>query len=166
MSINLSHGGNRGKMRALNPRLNRPFGLPRLLNPLTGQRMPVIDARNDTPLDVAVMTVIAMRDDYIVCSDLNRTEVYVAKPYLLRTNPFDGNTSNGVSYAYVADTNGVIRVASADGESDETQIITPSYYLNEEITAVAADTGLVTALGPVLWADLNTAGRCWAVFEA
>ena len=108
------------------------------------------------------MIVAREEDDYLVCHDLAGQEIHVAQPYMLRRVHFDGRTINSISYVY---STGNVRVASAEGESDETQLVTPFYLPWEEILAVRHDVGLSTTLGKIEWSDLNTAGRCWAAYE-
>ena len=117
-------------------------------------------------------------DDYLKCYALGREDkygdtdedtenweriVYVAKPYILRRSPFDNKTVDSVSYVY---TNAYTRTASKAGETDETQLITPSYVENEIILAVRIETNIITDdsedAKPVDWMDLGI-GRAWAV---
>jgi len=110
---------------------------------------------------ITLATINSQEDDYLKCYfNSNYQEVYVAKPRALRRSLFDGLTVDGVSYVY---SNAYTRVASADGEDDETQLITPSYYDGEQIIIFHHDTGLTVTLGLIVWGDLNTAARAWAV---
>jgi hypothetical protein len=145
-------------------RPGRPFGMPATpFNPATGTYLPLsTDAQGTggTALAIEIMTVSSEENDYLICVDSSDQEVYVAKPFTLRRTPYDGVTWGDVSYVYSAANT---RVASAAGETDETQKITPSYEADETIVAVAHDTGVLTSFGEIAWEDLNTAGRAWAV---
>jgi len=93
--------------------------------------------------------------------------VFIAKPYLCRRTPFDGETRNGISYAYSSDTE---RVATDTDSDTETQQIVPSYVAGDVIFAAQnfkGGTGVWTAPTnsdpvEVLWLDLNLDGRAWA----
>ena len=109
--------------------------------------------------------------DYLVCypfdgETVGDDPVNVAKPYLLRKTPFDGNTRNGVSYAYdISDP--AKRVATKVSDSTtQTEVITPSYQVAEdEVWATKVDTGgtgVVDGDGnDVVWLE-DDQGRAWA----
>ena len=92
--------------------------------------------------------------------------IYVAKPYLLRQTPFDGETRNSISYVY---TDANTRTASKAGESDITEVITTSYQIGDIIYAMSPIAGglavTITIDGlPVnpTWLDINVDGRVWS----
>lgn len=124
------------------PRKFKPFeNRTTPYNPLTGQHVPLVP-----PLeDIRSFEITSIEDDFIGC-----TNGVIWKPFLLRRTPFDGEIVNGITYTY---SDGETRSAT-DGVDTETQLITPDYYIGEEILCVLTQIGYV---------DLNTAGRCWAV---
>ena len=87
------------------------------------------------------------------------------RPYLLRKLPFDGETVDGITYTYSGFGETQERSAT-DGSDTETQVVTPPYYIGEEIIVaefisreLVGDSYVRTAF----WIDLNSGGRCWAV---
>jgi hypothetical protein len=155
-SGSINKGRLNAKPRVVNP--SRPFGMPKTpFNPETGAYLPLGPAA--APL-AKTFTVVSEENDYLVCRDSNANIIAVAKPYTLRLSTFHGVTVGGVSYVY-SDANK--RVASADGEDDETQEITPSYFAGEQILAMSHNTGVLAGLSAIEWEDINTAGRAWAV---
>ena len=120
--------------------------------------------------------VIEESYEYIVCKSAYNRRYRVAKPYVLRSvEPDEGEsesdsvTINGIDYVYT-DVNE--RTASSSGAYDEDQIVTPSYYEDEWITAIRVQTGIQyevslengdTAKDKIEWMDINTAGRQWVV---
>lgn len=115
-------------------------------------------ARAVGPLDyTAVMEIVdaTTYDDYMICSR-NEGEVWVAKPAILRGG---SQFPSGYSYTYSS----AVERESSDGENTENQLITPSYSVGEEIVAIRVHTHLTDESDvPILWMDLNVAGRCWA----
>lgn len=113
-------------------------------DPESGRYLP-LDPFANLELKEMTITDIGTNRDYLECEDEEGRTQYVAKPYLLRQTPFDGETINDVLYTY---TTANERVASdestpvADQEPDETQVITPSYYIDEIILVVNRDTGV------------------------
>jgi len=115
-----------------------------------------------------------VKGDYLVCRTLDVSnnagddDIKVAKPYLLRRTPFDGETRNGISYTYSSDTE---READ-DGDDTEDQVVVPSYVehgddeTGDEIYAIRAPTGGTGVVdsenNAVSWLDLNVDGRAWA----
>ena len=120
--------------------------------------------------------------DYLTCRHYNpeanggagvegSKDVYVAKPYALRRVPFDGNTitypnAQAIDYTYAQD----YEREADDGVDTETQVMTPRYWVDEEILAVrgiAGVTGVADVGGVhVVWEDLNGCGRHWARDES
>jgi hypothetical protein len=108
---------------------------------------------------VVVLTLVSQADNYLVCEDDDSNEFIVAKPYELRTDPWDGNTIGGIAYSYTSPSE---RVA----DSTETQYITPSYITGGEIYAIKPQggTGINDGASPptdIIWLELNQ-GRAWA----
>jgi len=88
-------------------------------------------------------------------------EITVAKPFLLRRTPFDGETWNGVNYTY---TSATARTGD-DGTNTEDQVVVPPYVADDLIYIVRVLGGTDTVDGadaPVLWLDLNVDARAWA----
>jgi hypothetical protein len=119
-------------------------------------------------LSVGLFTVIEEFDDYLLCSGADTvtgkryTQVAVAKPVLLQRTPFDGN---GVDYGdivvgYVFTEIGM-RTASSDGLDDESQQITPDYFVDDRILAMRVGDSATGVTGAD-WTDLNCGGRAWA----
>jgi len=107
--------------------------------------------------------------DVIVCRGWDgvtegSVDIDVALPYLLRRTPFDGLSRDGISYVYTSNTE---RTAT-DGSDNETQVITPSYTVDDEIFAVKR----VSVLGGIGedssgapladWLIDENDGRAWA----
>ncbi len=106
-------------------------------------------------------------NDYLTCrtwdgTDEGTVDVKVAKPYLLRRTPFDFDTviyPNGQEIAYIYSED-YERLAN-DGVDAEIQVMTPRYFVDEELTAISVLFG-GTGVDECPWVDLNTAGRHWA----
>ena len=98
----------------------------------------------------------------------NTTTIFVAKPFQLRNTPFDSKTiayinGQNITYTYGAEASARAREAD-DGTDTEDQVMTPDYFIGEEILALYIETGL-KADGPtqrIFWEDINTCGRFWA----
>lgn len=103
---------------------------------------------------VIILTLISHSDNHLVCEDENSNEYLVAKPYELRTFPWDGNTIGGVAYSYNSPSERV-----ADGV--ETQFITPSYIAGAEIYSVKPMGGVDIDGTDYDWLEINQ-GRAWA----
>lgn len=100
-----------------------------------------------------IATITAINDDTLTCS-LSDEEITVNKPYALQKTPFDGESieyDNGDTVSYSYDTYRR-REATLGGDS-EYQVITPDYWVDEEI--------LITKISNSYY-DLNQAGRQWA----
>lgn len=151
----------------------KPFGMPHTpFNPLTGKHFAFGDAEGD----VAVLTVRAIGHNVLLCGDRNGNAILILKPRDLRKSTFDGETIDGVTYTSTGlDT----RTASDGVETDETQLVTRSYYVGEKITAfrhhendrargeVAAGeiTGVDAGDYLLEWEDSGV-GRAWATEPA
>lgn len=127
-------------------------------------RAPSLDA------NFVKMKVVTVEDDYLTCKLVEKIEgatitvgektINVAKPWELRETYLDGTTNNGITYDY---TDGETRNAD-DSSSDEDQVIVPAYDIHDDvlINVFQVYTGVVVDDEPVVWEDLNTAGRAWA----
>jgi hypothetical protein len=112
---------------------------------------------------VVAFTLVSHELDYLVCTDVNGNTVNVAKPYELRSTPFDGNTINGVTYTYASSS----EREATDGTDTETQFITPNYVVGADIYAskIRSGTGVSTGGGdPILYIETDQ-GRAWAYDE-
>ena len=106
-------------------------------------------------------------NDYLVCRTWDgttegSTDVLVAKPYLLQRTPFHGvavtyPNAQVITYTYAA----AYERTADDTVDSETQIVTPRYFVDEEIIGIAVPRG-GTGVDDCDWMDLNTAGRHWA----
>jgi hypothetical protein len=90
----------------------------------------------------------------------NEAFIKIAKPRLLQRTPFDSKTINywNISVTYSYSIIGV-RTASSPGKNNETQIITPPYFIGDIIVARKAPTGYEN----VDYIDINEGGRQWAL---
>lgn len=101
--------------------------------------------------------------DLLVCrtwdgADEGGEDVLVAKPYLLRRSPFDGQTRDGISYAY---TSHFERTATLDEETED-QVIVPSYVEDDLIYGISNIEG-GTNVTNAEFLDINADGRAWAL---
>lgn len=150
----------------------------------SGDRLTIQDNSKRFVQSVLVrrLRVKEVKDDYLRCfswtpnTDDNDGEegdkdIFVAKPYLLRKTPFDGESivypSKTISYTYASQGE---RTATSGADS-ETQVLIPEYFVDDEILAIRniiGSTGVVaseeTPAGTtdIGWEDMNTAGRFWA----
>jgi len=116
--------------------------------------------------DVARFRLVSVAGDYLVCEPFDGTEptgptVFVAKNYILRRNPFDGKSRNGITYNYTSD---VSRTASSLGDTED-QVVVDPYVAGDEIWATYAPTGgtgVQAGDETVEWLDDNRDGRAWA----
>jgi hypothetical protein len=102
--------------------------------------------------------------DYLIChtwdgTDEGAVDIKVARPYLLRRTPFDGYTRNSITYTYVSD---VERTAAKSGETDITELVTPSYQVGDVIYAIRDIRGGTAVEDAPNWLDCNVDGRAWA----
>lgn len=105
----------------------------------------------------------------VIINGVEITErINVARPPLLQTSVA---SHNDVTFDYEDPDNAgefltAQRVASADGEEDETQVIVPAYVVGDKIYAmnnIDGDTGVITdSDSSVEWIDLNVDARAWA----
>ncbi len=104
-------------------------------------------------------------DDLILCIEGDGNYLWVAKPYTLQRTPWDGQqiTYNGTPVVLVYTLNGRTVTNLNDPEEVEQQVLVPDYVAGEWITVWRTETGFTDSQGePVIWQDLNTAGRAWA----
>ncbi len=85
------------------------------------------------------LTLKAMGPDHLECTDAAGAIVLVAKPWLVRRTPFDGQERDGVSYVYSADDRRVGTAGVAPDEETEIQEVFPRFVVGDEIYADDAD---------------------------
>lgn len=115
--------------------------------------------------------IVSIEDDYLKCqaydevTETATVTIYVAKPWMLRRTPFDGEAieypnSQTITYTYVDD-----RERDADdGSTNETQVMTPDYYVGEVIDVFRKRTNVIDENDDYCrWQDRNTCGRFWAL---
>jgi hypothetical protein len=109
-------------------------------------------------LTIEAMTLFSNATDFIVCTTTGGARVDVAKPYLLRRTPFDGQSRNGIAYTY----GGLDERTAARQNIIEDQLIVPRYVIGDQIVVLRGlDTGARVA--PIITSlDLNVDGRQWA----
>ncbi len=99
--------------------------------------------------------------------DEDQTEVFVAKPYMLRTNPWHGNTwtirGKQITYTY-QDID--YRLATSPDETDENQYIVQPYSVGNRLWVVRTrePTDVIEvdeAEGEIHRYDMNVDGRNW-----
>lgn len=143
---------------------------------LTGNAGPRQLVRANVPA-VRQFKVITEMEDYVTCNAFDGVDsgdlVYnVAKPYLLRRTPFDGETRKSITYTYSSN----YQRTADDGVDTESQIIVPSYTAGDIIYAVMGIAGSTSVWqdtssaepgrNKIFWVDLNVDGRCWAKVSA
>ena len=111
------------------------------------------------------LTLVSVSNDYLTCTDSGGNTVYAAKPYELRSTPFDGNTIGGVTYTTLT----ASTRSATDGTDTETQEIVPAYVVGAEIIGQKpkAGTGVTTDASPqapIAYLEINQ-GRAWAYTE-
>lgn len=116
------------------------------------------------PTVLRQMEIQSVQGDYLVCRTLDASgtqgpnDVYVLKPWTLRQTPFDGQTVNGVSYAYSDASN---RTATA-GDEEEDQQITQDYYTGAVIYVMDSDASVEVVAGVFARViDVNVDARAW-----
>lgn len=106
-------------------------------------------------------------NDHWICREydyytgaIGAVDVKVAKPVLLRMVASRPGGAGNITFTY---TDYQERVAD-DTTQTETQIITPSYTLNDTLWCVmpVGGTGVYVSGEPVIWLDLNADARAWA----
>lgn len=124
--------------------------------------------------------VVEIFDDYLgVCGwnpvtqtpDLDGETItgYVAKPYYLQRDPWDGETveyqnAQSIQYAY---SNGYTRTATDTGTAEvETQIVTPNWFVGDVIRVTRGSTNVVVSSNRLKFMDINHHARVWAAEPA
>jgi len=110
--------------------------------------------------------VQSVGNDHITCHTWDGTtegtvDVKVAKPYLLRRTPFDGETRDGITYTYSS----AVEREADDGADTEDQVIVDSYIEDDIIYAIrriSGGTDVTVSTVDLQWLDLNIDGRYWA----
>lgn len=120
--------------------------------------------------------VIAVKDDYLECklynpgADTDGDEINVAKPWMFRKTPFDGETwefTDGGEYEFdytnYTDDNGLRREIQDTTTGDTIiQSVTPAWMVGEILVAERRNTGVDDDdNNRVAYEDI-TAGRVWA----
>jgi len=108
---------------------------------------------------VKAYTVDSVDDDTLWCVPVDDPEaepVEVAKPYLLRRTPFDGNTIGGLTYTYSS----AIEREVFDGTNTETQHVKEAWLVGEIIYVVEI-TEEETGLTGITLQDINNSAHAW-----
>jgi hypothetical protein len=120
----------------------------------------------------AMFQLVSVHGDYVLAAEFDGVtagtlSIPVAKPWLLRRTPFDGESRDGITYTYGGS-------ASREGVDDdtsetETQLVVPSYVVGDVLFAIRTLRGtgvtwspVAGVTDPVLWLDLNIDARAWA----
>lgn len=126
------------------------------------------------PPVIRYMRVQSVEADYITAIAYNPAtdteigaEISVAKPYGIRQTPFDGQTisyDDGTSLSYSYSTQRKRTATDTSDSSTEEQVVTPDYFVDDEIQAMRMNTGLQDTSGnDIMWVDMNTmTPRYWA----
>ena len=114
-------------------------------------------------------------DDYLLCADENLTTYYVAKPWKLQRQSYDGSrqvlpdgahqyawVSNSFSTTYSSRTD-TTTAPDGSGNLVSRSVIWPPYIQGDQLLIVNAPTsGMIDPEGnPVIWADCNSDARHW-----
>lgn len=132
----------------------------------------ILSARGDIP-KIQAFKIAQILDDVLECQTwdgetLGEDLIYVAKPWLLRRTPFDGETRDDISYVYSSNTERTATIVDT-GETEE-QVIVPRWkVIDSGDDVIFATRGHVGGLlldeedyGDVIWLDENRDGRFWA----
>lgn len=114
------------------------------------------DSPGAPPSTIAIVTVISVEDEYIVC-DKDGATINVAKPWALRK---EADWPSVKTYVY---TSAHERTASEAGEADEEQSY-PDYEEDEELLVVRLPSARINDVddNKIVWHDLNAVGRTWS----
>jgi len=133
------------------------------INPLTGKFLHF--AKDGGEVQLKILTVVSEHYDYLICSDGKDENILIAKPWHLRRAPFT-STVDGIDYTWST----IGERDADDGSDSETQIITPSYIVGEELICLRIKGERITIYNDdasesieIEWQEINSAGRCWAV---
>lgn len=113
------------------------------------------------PLKKAI--VMEVLEDLLRCKLLDSNElptgndIYVAKPWELRVSTYNGLTVNGITYAY---TGVQQRSATPSGEDTESQVIVPTYVVEQTVIFYCS---LVDGVELAVGTDVNVGARAWAL---
>ncbi len=115
--------------------------------------------------------IAGLMDDYIIVNEyrvypapttpvVGTTNILVAKPWLLRRTPFDGQVRDGVSYTYDNDQQRVAVV----GPDSRTEHVTPAYVVGDVVYCLQLVFGgtAVESGGVIIGALEIAGGRMWA----
>lgn len=107
--------------------------------------------------------VQSIGNEYLTCHTYDGTtegsdDILVAKPPDFRASVMDGLSYESSDLTWVSSQT----LTADDGVTEETWLITLSYFAGCEVYAVKNPDG-GTGVDDVDWLDLNVAGRCWAV---
>jgi len=120
---------------------------------------------------IAHFQIVTANGDYLICNPYDAVTqmaigdaeniVKVAKSYLCRRFPFDGEIRDGITYTY---TSNILRTAD-DGTDTISEVVIPIYVVGDVIVAkrtnVLVNEDAVETI--VLdWLDDNDDGRAWA----
>lgn len=115
-----------------------------------------------TTANAQVAILVSQDDDTLTVTPKGGTspddDVVVAKSYLLRRSPFDGDTIDGISYTYISAT---VRVVD-DGTREWTQEISSPYALGDEVVIrpVNGHDLIGDSLADVEWIQADS-GQAW-----
>lgn len=100
------------------------------------QGVSIVELRDVQALRLALQ---AMGPDHLECVNDAGQTFMVAKPWLARRTPFDGEERDGVSYVYTADDRRIGTIGEPPDEETETQEVVPRFVVGDEIYADKAD---------------------------
>lgn len=120
------------------------------------------------PANAVAFKIATIQGDYLTCNRFQRgsvqmtTNVFVAKPYLLRQSL---TAWNGLTFTYTDSQN---KTASDGSNPDEDWTVIPEYVSGDIIycARVGNGTGLLAGSVGIRWVDLNVEGRAWAQVPA
>lgn len=159
--------------------MNRGVGVPRQVMETVGGGAP---AQAQVKAGTVLLAMDAgLTDDHLVCRAVGSdsetyTPILVAKPWLLRKTPWDGQTREQVRYEYdLEDSTKRTAFDSTDATIKRDEQIHARYLLADVVNAIAAvtdvelDTGEVGDDGlpiiiPVTLLDLNVDSRGWKTY--
>lgn len=164
--------------------MNRGVGVPRQVMATVGGAAPA--EAKPLPSPVLVAMEAGLTDDHLVCRAVGSdpelyTPILVAKPWLLRKTPWDGQTRGQVRYEYdredstkriAYDINDSPDTPEAD-RNKRTELISPRYLIGDELivspsmTGVEVDSGTVDDEGVPIFIHvtlIDMTGRDWTVF--
>lgn len=108
------------------------------------------------------LRVQSMGPDHLVCLDDDDNEVLVARQWLIRRTPFDGQTRDGISYVYTHDDRRIATTGEEPDEETEVQEIIQRFVLGDEIWAEEPETTGVEVDGEPVVLLMQSDGRAFA----